>query len=203
MVDDAFRIMPSLILENVSLTPALIRTYIGIAGRNSAIVVMAHIQRASIALPPPFFAGPQNQVILDPNVPIGLGTNTALQSFAGVLHPSIDEPSVDKKIAFLKFLEIPAQGLVFIVNQASWFWGWGGLWLWPLGIYALVYLKRRHEGSLLPLLSSTLVLHGLLIILSAPLPRYVMSTIILGNFLLLVIILDVYARFIKKDELPL
>ena len=203
MVDDAFRIMPSLVLDDVSLTNNLIKTYIGIAGRNSAIVAMAHLQRASVALPPPFFAGPQNQVILDPNVPIGLGTNTALQSYAGVLHPSIDEPSVAKKISYLKILEVPAQGLIFIVNQASWFWGWGGLWLWPIGIYALLYLKRRYERSLFPLLSSTLVLHCLLLILSAPLPRYVMSTIILGNLLLLIMIFDVYGKYVKKDGRPL
>lgn len=203
MIDDALHIMPSLELAKVRLTPNLVKTYLGITGRNSAVVAMAHIQRASVALPPPFFDGPQNQVILDPNIPIGLGTNTALQSYAGVLHPSIDEPSVAMKISFFKFLEVPAQGLIFIVNQASWFWGWGGLWLWPIGIYALVYLKRSHKGSLLPVLSSTLILHGLLLILSAPLPRYVMSTIILGNFLLLVMIFDVYRKYIQKDGMPL
>ena len=203
MVDDAFRIMPSLILDNVSLTSDLIKTYVGIAGRNSAIVAMAHIQRASIALPPPFFDGPQNQVIQDPNVPIGQGTNTALQSYAGVLHPSIDEPSVAQKISYLRILEVPAQGLIFIVNQASWFWGWGGLWLWPIVIYSLVYLKRRYDGSLFPPFSSTLVLHGLLLILSAPLPRYVMSTVILGNLLLLTMIFDSYSKYIKRDERPL
>jgi hypothetical protein len=203
MVDDAFRIMPSLVLDDVSLTTGLIKNYIGIAGRNSAVVAMAHIQRASVALPPPFFAGPPNQVILDPSIPIGLGTNTALQSYAGVLHPSIDEPSVAKKISYLKILEVPAQGLIFIINQASWFWGWGGLWLWPIGIYTLLYLKRRYEGSLLPLLSSTLVLHGLLLVLSAPLPRYVMSTIVMGNLLLLTMIFDAYGKYIQKDGKPL
>jgi hypothetical protein len=203
MVDDAFRIMPSLVLDDVSLTTGLIKTYIGIAGRNSAVVAMAHIQRASVALPPPFFAGPPNQVILDPSIPIGLGTNTALQSYAGVLHPSIDEPSVAKKISYLKILEVPAQGLIFIINQASWFWGWGGLWLWPIGIYTLLYLKRRYEGSLLPLLSSTLVLHGLLLVLSAPLPRYVMSTIVMGNLLLITMIFDAYGKYIQKDGKPL
>jgi hypothetical protein len=132
-----------------------------------------------------------------------LGTNTALQSYAGVLHPSIDEPSVAKKISYLKILEVPAQGLIFIINQASWFWGWGGLWLWPIGIYTLLYLKRRYEGSLLPLLSSTLVLHGLLLVLSAPLPRYVMSTIVMGNLLLLTMIFDAYGKYIQKDGKPL
>jgi hypothetical protein len=202
-VDDTFHAMPTLVLDDVALTPNLIKAYLGIAGRNSAVVAMAHFQRASVALPPPFFSGPQNQVILNPNVPIGLGTNTALQSYPGVLHPSIDEPSVAKKISAFKVLEVPAQGLIFIINQASWFWGWGGLWLWPITIYALVYLKRRYTGSLFPFFSSTLVLHGLLLILSVPLPRYVMSSIILGNLLLLIMIFDLYAKYILRDERPL
>jgi hypothetical protein len=202
-VDVGFRAMPSLVLADVTLTPNLIKTYLGIAGRNAAIVAMAHIQRASIALPPPFFDGPQNQVVLNPDLPIGLGTNTALQSYAGVLHPSIDEPSVANKISYLKILEVPAQGLIFIINQASWFWGWGGLWLWPIGVYCLVYFKRRYEGSLFPLLSGTLILHGLLLIFSDALPRYVMSTIILGNLLTLIMIFDLYAKYIKRDGRPL
>lgn len=201
-VDDGFYAMPSLVLADVTLTPSLIKTYLGIAGRNSAVVAMAHIQRASVALPPPFFSGPQNQVILNPNIPIGLGTNTALQSYPGVLHPSIDEPSVAKKISVFKVLEVPAQGLIFIINQASWFWGWGGLWLWPITIYALVYLKRGYTGSLFPFFSSTLVLHGLLLIFSVPLPRYVMGTIIIGNLLLLIMIFDLYAKYIKRDGRP-
>jgi len=200
---EAFRIMPSLVLDDVSITNELIRTYVGIVSRNSAIVAMAHIQRASIALPPPFFNGPQNQVILDPNIPIGLGTNTALQSYAGVLHPSIDEPSVAIKNSYLKILEVPAQALIFTINQASWFWGWGGLWLWPIGLYCLIYFKRRYKGSLFPLLASTFALHGLLLIISSPLLRYVMSTIILGNLLLLNMIFDFYAKYIKKEEGPL
>jgi hypothetical protein len=129
MIDAEFQVMPSLNLSRVKLTTSLIKTYLGITGRNSAIVAMAHFQRASIALPPPFFAGPQNQVNMNPDIPIGLGTNTALQSHAEVLHPSIDEPSVALKISYFRILEIPAQGLIFVVNQASWFWGWGGLFV--------------------------------------------------------------------------
>jgi hypothetical protein len=114
-----------------------------------------------------------------------------------VLHPSIDEPSVAFKVPALKVLEIPAQGLVFIVNQASWFWGWGGLWLWPFIIYSLIYLKRQFKKSILPILSSTLLLHALLLILGAPLPRYVMATILIGNYLLLKMITDLYLKFVE------
>jgi hypothetical protein len=196
-IDDALRALPSLNLVRVELDWILVETYLGITSRNTAIVALAHFQRASVALPPPFFSGPKNQVNLDPDIPIGLGTNTALQSNAEVLHPSIDEPSVAFKVPALKVLEIPAQGLVFIVNQASWFWGWGGLWLWPFIIYSLIYLKRQFKKSILPILSSTLLLHALLLILGAPLPRYVMATILIGNYLLLKMITDLYLKFVE------
>jgi hypothetical protein len=199
-IDDALAAMPSLDLNKVQLDRELIRVYLNVSARNPAIVALAHFQRASVALPPPFFAGPKNQVNLDPDSPIGLGTNTALQSNPGVLHPSIDEPSVAFKVTAFKPLEVPAQGLVFVVNQASWFWGWGGLWLWPILIYLLLFLKRNAQGSILPILSSTILLHGLLLILGAPLPRYVMATILLGNYLLLVMISEWYLKYIKSEK---
>ena len=199
-IDDALAAMPSLELNKVKLNRELLDVYLNVSARNPAIVALAHFQRASVALPPPFFAGPKNQVNLDPDSPIGLGTNTALQSHPGVLHPSIDEPSVAFKVAALKVLEVPAQGLVFLVNQASWFWGWGGLWLWPILIYSLIYLKRNAKGSILPILSSTVLLHGLLLILGAPLPRYVMATILMGNYLLLVMIAQWYLKYVKSYQ---
>lgn len=200
-IDDALRALPSLDLNRIKLDKSLVDTYLGITSRNPAVVALAHFQRASVALPPPFFAGPKNMVDVDPALPIGLGTNTALQSEAGVLHPSIDEPSVAFKVSGLKVLEIPAQGLIFMVNQASWFWGWGGLWLWPILIYLLLSLKRNFRGSIFPILSSTLVLHGLLLILGAPLPRYVMATILMGNYFLLIMILDLYKKCVLPDKI--
>jgi hypothetical protein len=199
-IDDALRGLPSLDLDKTKLDRNLIEAYLGIAGRNPAVVALAHFQRASVALPPPFFAGPKNMIDVDPAIPIGLGTNTALQSEAGVLHPSIDEPSVAFKVSGFRVLEIPAQGLVFMVNQASWFWGWGGLWLWPILIYLTLYLKRNFGGSIFPILSSTFVLHGLLLILGAPLPRYVMATILMGNYLLVIMILDLYKKCVLPDK---
>lgn len=197
LIDDSLRALPSLKLNDVELTPSLVKSYLSIAAHNPAIVAMAHFQRASVALPPPFFAGPQNQVTNDPSLPIGLGTNTALQSHPGVLHPSIDEPSVAFKVPVLSVLEFPAQGTIFIVNQASWFWGWGGLWLWPFIIYLLIYIKKPNKVSISPILSSTLLLHVLLLILGAPMPRYVMGTILVGNYFSLIIIANLYNRYIR------
>lgn len=182
MVDTQLSVMPSLELENIKLDTQLVKLYLSIVGKNSAIPAMAHFQRASVALPPPFFAGQPNQVELDPSIPIGEGTNTALQTNAEVLHPSIDEPSVASKLILLKPLETIAQGLIFLVNQASWFWGWGGLWLWPFLGFVYFQIKAGNTRSVIGILTSTFTLHFLLLIFSAPLPRYVMSTILMGLY---------------------
>jgi hypothetical protein len=179
-IDYSLENMTSVKLEDIEFNKSLLSNYLRITAKNPAVVAMAHFQRASVALPPPFFFGPPNQVTRDPDVPIGQGTNNALQSYPGVLHPSIDEPSVDVKIGLLAPLEAVAQAGIFLINQASWFWGWGGLWLWPIVIYLAVSYKGTGIFTRLSILSNILVLHGLLLILAAPLPRYVISTILLG-----------------------
>lgn len=198
MVDIQFEVMPSLDLKNVELNFDFIKIYLSIAGKNAAIPAMAHFQRASVALPPPFFVGQPNQVILDPSIPIGEGTNTALQTNPGVLHPSIDEPSVVNKIKLLAPLEIVAQGLIFIVNQASWFWGWGGLWLWPFALFVFFQIKKGRMKSSVPILSGTLILHLLLLIFAAPLPRYVMSTIILGVYFTIIMCVKTHSQYLDR-----
>ena len=179
-IDYSIEDMPSVKLADIEFNKSLVSNYLRISAKNPAVVAMAHFQRASVALPPPFFFGPPNQVTRDPDVPIGQGTNNALQSYPGVLHPSIDEPSVDLKIGWLAPLEALAQAGIFLINQASWFWGWGGLWLWPVVVYLAVSYKGIGVFGRLSILSNILVLHGLLLILAAPLPRYVISTILLG-----------------------
>ena len=186
--------MKSIDLGEIEFNSNLVSNYLRITSNNPAVVAMAHFQRASIALPPPFFFGPPNQVTRDPEVPIGQGTNNALQSYPGVLHPSIDEPSVDVKIGWLAPLEALAQAAIFLINQASWFWGWGGLWLWPIVLYMAVSFKGIGIFGRLSILSNILVLHGLLLILAAPLPRYVISTILFG---LLIAIRSVIIGYLK------
>ena len=186
--------MKSIDLGEIEFNSNLVSNYLRIATKNPAVVAMAHFQRASVALPPPFFFGPPNQVTRDPEVPIGQGTNNALQSYPGVLHPSIDEPSVDVKIGWLAPLEALAQAAIFLINQASWFWGWGGLWLWPIVLYMAVSFKGIGIFGRLSILSNILVLHGLLLILAAPLPRYVISTILFG---LLIAIRSVIIGYLK------
>ena len=167
--------------DDIPIDSELVRNYLSISSKNPAIVLMAHIQRSRGALPPPFFQGPDNQVILDPTVPIGQNTNIALQTGPELLHPSIDEPSVNKRFAISKPLEMLAQTPTFLINQASWFWGWGGFWLWPISIFFLAKLKIRRFSDLAFISYPIVVLHSLMFIVGpGPLGRYYMSTILLG-----------------------
>jgi hypothetical protein len=199
-IDYSIGEMVSLKLTNIPLNGELIRNYVSITAKNPAIVAMAHFQRASEALPPPFFFGPPNQVTRNPDIPIGDGTNTALQSYPGVLHPSIDEPSVNHKIKLLRPLEVVAQAAIFVVNQASWFWGWGGLWLWPFFFFAIRKYTKKGFLARFKIMGNVLFLHGLLVILSAPLPRYVMATILMGFILLIATAIEIYIGYSVSDE---
>jgi hypothetical protein len=167
--------------------------YISISLKNPAIVIQAHLQRSSVALPPPFFQGPQNQVDQEISNPVGLNSNIALQQGPTVLHPSIDDPKFKIKNSFLKIFESSALFTSFLINQASWFWGWGGLWLWPLFIYLLFVLKIRKLLDIILLTFPILTTHLVLILVGpAPLPRYVMSTILVGFVTLIFLITKVF-----------
>jgi len=175
--------------KELNFSRDFLKAYLSTASRNPAIVMQAHLQRSLGALPPPFFQGPENQVDRNIQNPVGLGTNTALQLGPEILHPSIDEPSVAHKISILKPLEVIAQAPTFLVNQASWFWGWGGLWFYPILIYYLYFLKIRRVRVLLITLFPTILLHGSYVVVGpGPLGRYYLSTIIAGLGLLITMI---------------
>jgi hypothetical protein len=158
-----------------------LKTYLRIATRNPAIVIQAHFQRGSQALPPPFFQGPENQVDRDIRNPVGLNTNIALQLGPEVLHPSIDDPALKLDHNYLKIPESFALFFTFLINQASWFWGWGGLWLWPIFLFHIVAWRIR-SARLICLLNYPLILNHLIHVAIGPIPvpRYVMSTILIG-----------------------
>ncbi len=199
-LDDSLAILGDVELKNMKRDLPTAKLYASIVFKNPAIVVMAHLHRASMALPPPFFHGPDNQVILDPKVPIGLGTNIALQSGPELLHPSIDEPSVNPDIPILKPIEAVAQLPIFLVNQASWFWGWGGLWLWPIFIYFIHEMKIRKMRNILQVSAPIVTIHFFLVILSpAPLGRYVMGTILTGVTLTILMLVNYFNRPVIKN----
>lgn len=176
----------------------LLKVYFEITIKNPAIVTMAHIQRSNVALPPPFFQPPKNQISWDIEKPIGAGTNIALQEGPELLHPSIDEPSLKINFGFWNkvqnFFLLPS----FLINQASWFWGWGGFWLWPM-LFALIRFSNKIK-DILYILSPILLNHGLLFILApSSLPRYVYSTIVFGIICMMMII-NSYINRIRSEN---
>ena len=178
-------------VKSIGVNSYFFQNYFGIISKNPAIFMMSHVQRSRGALPPPFFQGPENQVDLDITNPIGLNTNIALQTGPELLHPSIDEPSMDLNIPILKPLEFLAQMPTFLINQASWFWGWGGLWLWPIIIFWILKFQESKVSKRLFSLYPLFTLHiSLLILNPGALGRYYMSTILIGIIVSIILVLE-------------
>ncbi len=178
-----------------------IKKYISIAVQNPAIVIQAHLQRSSVALPPPFFQGPENQVDRNINNPVGLNTNRALQLGPMVLHPSIDDENLKIHNSTLKILESIALLPSFLINQASWFWGWGGLWLWPIYFYLIIGLGQRSMKRIVGITYPIIVTHIFLFAAGPiPAPRYVMATILIGNVTTLLLFSNLISRTKQRSE---
>lgn len=188
--------------KELAFDKEILKTYLSIASKNPAIILQAHLQRSLGALPPPFFQGPENQVDRNIQNPVGQGTNTALQLGPEILHPSIDEPSVAHKIKLFIPLEIVAQTGIFLVNQSSWFWGWGGLWLYPILYFYLFKIGVREVKTLCLMLFPTLLLHiSYVVVGPGPLGRYYFSTILAGCALTISLIVSALTnRKISQDE---
>jgi hypothetical protein len=151
------------------------------------LTLSAHVQRTAGVLPPPF-PGPKNQIDYGSTQPLGTGTNVELQDGPQVFHISIDDPIYAKStVSLLKPLEYAAQIPIYLVNQSSWLWGWGGFWI--IFIIILVSLRSNRliagVGSLYPVF----IIHAIVFSLTAEaLPRYLMASILLGSFSLSLIL---------------
>jgi len=169
----------------------LVRTYIALMPKNGELLIMAHIARSNYVLPPPFSQVPPNQVNLNFERPIGEGTNAALQSGPPLLHPSVDDSYVKVKPQVLLPLEYLGQVPIFIFNQSSWFWGWGGLWLWPIAYFSWSIKQSNKQKSSFTLLAPFLLLHLTLFSLGiSSTPRHVMPSIVVGLFCLISIFIN-------------
>ena len=167
----------------------LIKNFLTIAAKNPQTYAMSRIAKSSPVLPPVFFSAPPNAINTDFGKAIGYNSAQDLAVSAGVFHPSVDEPSVDFDISQLKPLWAVAEGVILVINQASWFWGWGGLWTLPFIVLALIlksnYTRLTRVSITLLYLSNNLFL---VLFMPAPSPRYAMHQIVLGllSFLFLI-----------------
>jgi len=158
------------------------KTWLSLSSRYPQLVLVAHLQRSSMALPPPFFRGQPNMIPTNDLEPAGTDLSVELHQWSEIFKTSIDNENmkIDRpKIA--KLLEPLPLLITFFFNQNSEFWGWGGLWLL---LAALTLILRRREfssakefQSLIPLVTLSLFLF---IMSPASACRYVMPQILFG-----------------------
>ena len=173
------------------LDKSLYSSYLSVIARAPAVVLMSHIQRSQNALPPVLFPTPENQVNQNPDLPIGITSNLAIQDGPILLHPSVDLDSVDIDNKLTKILSVPSQTLTFLVNQASWFWGWGGFWNLFIALIVLLHARCVKIRDIVFLTSPFLIQHLIIFSLGAgSIGRYVMCSISAGFFLAIVMALE-------------
>jgi hypothetical protein len=178
--------------QNIGINTVFIKTYVLVSLHNPSLWAQSHIVRTTLALPPPFFRSPENMVDLDYSKPVGEGTNWALQKGNNiVIHPSVDDPSLEIEVPILHQLDFLVQAVSFVINQASWFWGWAGFWLWPTLLLLLLIASLGNKWFLIFLTTAypVLSLHLLYVVFGwGPTPRHLQVTIIVGIFASLIFI---------------
>jgi hypothetical protein len=165
----------------------IIRTWLSLATRYPQLVLIAHIQRSSMALPPPFFRGQPNMVPTNDLEPAGIQLSVELHQWSELFKTSIDNVRLkENRPQVVRFLEPLPLLLAFLFNQNSQLWGWGGLWLL---ISLIILILRRKENSppseLITLVPLFLLSLFLFVMSPASACRYVMPQILFGLILLL------------------
>jgi hypothetical protein len=186
-------------ISNPNTDPSSIIEFFSVYGRisidNGPTVVMAHIQRSRGSLPPPFFPGPANQIDLNPSIPIGLNSNFALQDGAPVIHPSLDDKKYYVSTPISRVLFPLVQLVALLINQASWFWGWGGLWFWPILLITLLWRREKYVKEISLVFFPLLITHLLYFIFSpSPSPRFYLGTILVGLCMSIATIVSEFRR---------
>ena len=167
-----------------------------ICSSNPRICFMAHIQRASQALPPPFFMGQPNATESDYRIPIGENSKRSLQVFNEVIIDAPINGQFEKQqIPYTSNLESVVLLSAFVINQNSRIWGWGGLWLSILFVYIL-FLSRR---ALIIMFPATAQLCLLFAASPLPDPRYVFGWILMGFSVTVASIIKLISSRSKKS----
>ena len=160
----------------------IVKTWMSLATRYPQLILVAHLQRSSMALPPPFFRGQPNMIPTNDLEPARPELSVELHQWSEVFKTSIDNENLKAdRPRLVQLLEPLPLLIAFVFNQNSQFWGWGGLWLL---LAAICLVLRRREGSssaelntLIPLLVLSLFLF---VMSPASSCRYVMPQILFG-----------------------
>ena len=152
--------------------------WLHITANNPRTVILAHLQRAAVALPPILSPGFPNAIATDQNKPIGKDISKNLHSWSVALNDaSIQDLTTEYVPNISRVLQIITITLAVIVNQNSSFWGWAGMWLTFIFILILGLRKYALFIATLPLVG----LH-LLMLIDSPVsdPRYVYVSTLIG-----------------------
>lgn len=163
----------------------ILETWLNLATQYPQLILVAHLQRSAMALPPPFFSGQPNMIPKNSLEPVGTQLSVELQQWSELFKTSIDNENLkNNRPKLMQLLEPFPLLIAFFFNQNSEFWGWGGLWMF---LAATILVLRRKEGSsllearsLIPLLALSIFLF---LVSPAASPRYVMPQILFGVIL--------------------
>lgn len=169
---------PDVAEKNISINPLKsIKLWGQLLIANQKTIVEAHLQRASVALPPLFSAPPPNSFSTNYLSPIGQGVPATLFQFSEFLSTGRHTGQYESSPNFLKPIEIIVLTEAHLFNRTSYFWGWGGLWLLVSYFFFPFIFKKRNLYALNPLLFT----HMLMLLVSpGPVSRYVHASIITG-----------------------
>ena len=149
---------------------------------NPRFILLAHLQRSSVALPPGI-SGPQpNAYETDLLLPLGTNTPRWLHVWDGVVDDSrYQTGKIQPQPDFLKYAQYLIIFPSIVLNYNSYIWGWGGLWL----LISSIILFRNWGRKGILLLVPVMVSHAFLfLMIPTPNPRYTYLSITLGLLLL-------------------
>ena len=160
----------------------IIKIWLRLVRDNPRYVLLAHVQRASVALPPGISVPQPNGYETNLVLPLGSNTPRWLHTWDGVLDDSrYQTEEIQKQPAILSYLQYVVIFPTIILNNFSWFWGWGGLWL----LVASVVVMRRWGLRGMPFLMPIYMSHAFFFVMSpTPNPRYTYLAIVTGLVML-------------------
>ena len=160
----------------------IIKIWLRLVRDNPRYILLAHVQRASVALPPGLSVPQPNGYETNLVLPLGSNTPRWLHTWDGVVDDSrYQTEDIQKQPAILSYLQYIVIFPSIVLNNFSWFWGWGGLWL----LVASIVVMRRWGLRGMPFLMPIYVSHAFFFIMSpTPNPRYTYLAIVTGLVML-------------------
>jgi hypothetical protein len=148
---------------------------------NPRYILVAHLQRSSVALPPGI-SGPQpNGYETDILLPLGANTPRWLHLWPGVIDDArFNAGDIQSQPQILKYLQYLIIFPSIVLNYNSHIWGWGGLWLLISGVILVRNWGRKGLIILVPVVTAHLFLF---LMIPTPDPRYTYFSITLGLLL--------------------